>query len=71
MHARDGQLVASAPEQWFFYGYHVDPTGPGAFTLTTEFTLNLAPLGNLGAYMIWVFLDGAQVASAPLIMRRD
>lgn len=59
-------VAASAPEQRFVYGYKIDPNGPGAFVLTTEFTLDLSNMGNLGTYMIQAFLDGEIVAETPL-----
>jgi hypothetical protein len=39
--------------------------------LTTEFALDLMPLGGLGSYMIWAVLDGAPVAGTPLMLRRE
>ena len=70
MISSSGDFVAEAPERWFFYGYNVDPSGPGGYTLTTEFNLDLSPLGTLGSYAVWVFLDDVRVCGAPLIMRR-
>jgi hypothetical protein len=63
-------LVASSPEQTFFYGYGIDPAGPGASTLTTEFNLGVASLGNLGTYLLVAYVDRKQAAVTPLIMRR-
>jgi hypothetical protein len=67
----DGELVASAPDHLFVYGHKVDPDGVGAYTLTTEFNLDLEPLGKLGRYAIWVFLDGKNVTGTTLVLRRD
>jgi len=65
-----GEEVASAPEYRFTYGYNVDFSSPGGFRLTTEFNVDTRPLGPLGRFMVWVFLDGAPVAKAPVTLRR-
>ena len=70
MHGPDGVLVASAPEYRFVYGNKLDHLGPGAFNLTTDFNLDLRPLGTLGNYTISAYLDGQRVAGAPLMLRR-
>jgi hypothetical protein len=70
MFSRSGSLVASAPEHDFSYGYEFDRMGFGAYTLTTEFVLNLAPMGNLGAYTVVAYVDTKVVARTPLLMRR-
>jgi hypothetical protein len=71
MNRWSGEHVASAPEYGFTYGYNLDSASPGGFRLTTEFNVDLRPLGGvLGSFMIWIFLDGAQVAKAPITLRR-
>jgi hypothetical protein len=52
------------------FANNIDYAGAGAFNLTTDFTLNLIPLGGLGYYMISVSVDGRMVANAPLMLRR-
>jgi hypothetical protein len=68
--AEGNAVVAAAPELPFVYGNRIDPSGPSAFNLTTEFTIDLVPLGALGTYMIWVILDGSSVTGTPLTLRR-
>jgi len=54
MFTRDGLLVASAPPKTFFYGHGIG--GPvGAFSLTTEFNLDLRPMASVGQYMLAAF----------------
>ena len=62
--------VASAQEFRFIYANKLDYSGPGAFNLTTTFTLDLRPLGALGHYIVSVSLDGQVVANAPIMLRR-
>src|SRR5258708_4026196 len=50
------ESVAEAPECRFTYGF-VDPSGPGGFVLTTEFSINLANLGGVGIFYIQAWLD--------------
>ena len=40
----DWAVVAEAKEESFVYGYAIDPSGPGGYMLTTEFTLDPKPL---------------------------
>lgn len=70
MVAESGGVVASAPDQSFLYGYKIDPYGYGAFALTTEFTLDLTKMGQLGRYFIQALLDGSVVAATPFMLRR-
>ncbi len=71
MHPLDSAVVAAeAPEYRFVYGRKIDFSGPGAFNLTTDFNLDLRPLGDLGHYLIVVSLDGQLVARTPLTLRR-
>lgn len=70
MFSHDEKIVADAPVHPFVYGYNIDPSGAGAYTLTTEFNLDLMPLGSLGQYAIWVFLDGVKVTGTTLLLRR-
>lgn len=63
-------VVASAPAFKFVYGNKLDYSGPGAFNLTTTFTVDLHKLGALGHFLISVTLDGQMVASAPIMLRR-
>jgi hypothetical protein len=63
-------VVAVAPEFKFVYGNRMDYSGPGAFNLTTEFSLDLTPLGTLGYYTISVSLDSQMVANTLLMLRR-
>ena len=71
MTTSSGQQVASAPDCRFEYGYKIDPIGFGGFRLTTQFAVDLRPLDTLGQFMIWVYLDGAPVAQAPIMLRRS
>ena len=70
LNAWNGQEIARAPNQDFKYGYNIDVSGPGGFRLTTEFNIDLRPLAALGQFMVWVSLDGAVVAKAPIMLRR-
>jgi hypothetical protein len=63
-------MVADAPEFRFVFANKLDFSGPGAFNLTTTFTLDLRPLGTLGHYFVSVSLDGQIVANAPIMLRR-
>ena len=63
-------VVAKAPEFRFVFGNKFDYSGPGGFSLTTNFALDLRTLGALGHYMIVVSLDGEVVAQTPLMLRR-
>jgi hypothetical protein len=66
----DGKEIARAPDQSFKYGYNVDPSAPGGFRLTTEFTLDVTQPGVLGLCLIWVWLDGVVVSKTPITLRR-
>jgi hypothetical protein len=65
-----GSVVASAPEHPFVYGYRLDPSGEGGYTLTTEFNADVSQFPSLGTFLIRVLLDGRQIAKAPLMLRR-
>jgi len=65
-----GPLIAEAADYAFSYGYKVDPTGPGGFTLTTEFTVDTRPVRLPVDCLISAFLDGQSVARTPLRLRR-
>jgi hypothetical protein len=65
-----GVIVAEAPDQRFTYGYLYSSSAPGGFALTTEFTLDLAPLGQLGSYYIQALVDGVIIQQTPLTLRR-
>lgn len=69
---RDGQWVslAEAPDHGFVYSYRLDPTGPGAFMLTTEFNLDLTTIGPLGTFWIQLMIDGGLAAQTPIMLRR-
>jgi hypothetical protein len=62
--------VADAPEYKFAYGYRMDPNGPGAFLLTTEFNLNLLTVGPLGVFYVQLILDGELAAQTPITLLR-
>lgn len=62
--------VAEAPDQRFVYGYKLDPSGPGAFMLTTEFNLDLTMLGALGVLYVQVLVDGNLEDQTPLTLLR-
>jgi hypothetical protein len=66
-----GQSVATAPDRHFAYAYRIDPAGPGGFSLTTKFTVDVTKLASLGTYLIEAWLDGSRVAQAPLTLRRN
>jgi hypothetical protein len=69
---RNGQWVsvAEAPDHGFIYSYRLDPTGPGAFLLTTEFNLDLTDIGELGTFWVQLMIDGQLVAQTPIMLRR-
>jgi hypothetical protein len=70
MFTKDGTAVATAPEQTFVFGYDAYFAGQGAFTLTTEFTLDLTRLQVPGAYSLVAFVDRQREAVAPLVIMR-
>jgi hypothetical protein len=65
-----GELIAEGPDASFVYGYRLDPSGAGGYTLTTNFNLNLRIVGQLGQFAVWAFLDGARVSGATIMLRR-
>jgi hypothetical protein len=67
---RGGQWVsvADAPPHSFVYSYRMDPTGPGAFMLTTEFNLDLTTFGDLGSFWVQLSVDGEYVEQTPLTL---
>lgn len=67
----DGSLVADAPEHPFLYGYRVDPRGPGAYILTTEFNIDVTRLAMPCDCLIIASLDGNAVARAPVMLRQQ
>ena len=72
MVARNGEdwvIVADAPENIFVFGYLVDPSGPGGYTLTTQFILNPHVMGPLGLYFIQALLDGELLTQTPLMLK--
>jgi hypothetical protein len=70
MVAADGKEVASAPDAFFKWVLSSDPGVPAAFVLSTEFTIDLTQLVELGTYYIESRLDGVQVAKTPVTLRR-
>ena len=63
-----GVVVASSPPHPFVYGYGQEPSSPGGFMLTTEFSFDgTAPLGP---YDLQAFLDNRLVARAALTLRK-
>jgi hypothetical protein len=64
----DGYIAAHTTPLQFTYGYSIDPSGPGAFYLTTNFDL-LASESMPGNYAVVAFVDGVAVARAPLMLR--
>jgi hypothetical protein len=66
-------VVANAPPHPFVYSYAgVGPeTGaPGAFLLTTEFTLDLNTFGELGTFWIQLTVDGMLEEQTPITLIR-
>lgn len=63
-------VLAAAPPQPFLYGYKLDPSGPGAFALSTEFNLNVERLGGRGTVFVQALVDGQLVTQTPLMLRR-
>lgn len=62
-------VIAEAKPFAFSYGREIDPQAPGGFTLTTEFTIDMA-ISNPGIYYVEAWLDGKDVARAPITLRR-
>jgi len=62
--------VVSEATESFVYGYAVDPSGPGGYMLTTEFTLDPKPLQIPGLYFIQAILDGELATQTPLTLLR-
>lgn len=70
MAQRAGQWTsaAEAPPHTFTYSYRMDPNGPGAFILTTEFNLQVVKLGEMGTFWVQLSVDGKQVEETPLTL---
>jgi hypothetical protein len=62
---RGTQTVAEAPASPFFYVHDLDPTAPGAYTLTTEFTVKVE---LSGVHYVEAVLDGAVVARTAITL---
>jgi hypothetical protein len=62
--------VSTAPDHRFSYGYNIEKTAPGGFNLTTEFNIDLKPLGGLGTYYVQALLDGKYLNQCPITLRR-
>jgi len=65
----DWVVVADAPEERFVYGHNIDPSGPGGYALTTQFTLNPQVMGSLGLYFVQALLDGDLLAQTPFMLK--
>jgi hypothetical protein len=70
LHSDTGVLIADTSEQLFAFENRFDQFGIGAYTLTTNFTLQLSKVPLPGRYAVWAFLDGIRVAGAPLTLLR-
>jgi hypothetical protein len=66
----DWAVVSHAKEEPFVYGYAIDPSGPGGYMLTTEFTLDPKPIQIPGPYFIQAILDGELAAQTPFTLFR-
>jgi len=64
-------IVANAPPHYFRYSYGIVYSAPGAFMLTTEFTLDLTTLGELGTFWIQLLVDGILEEQTPLTLQRQ
>jgi hypothetical protein len=64
----DWAVVAEAKEESFVYGYAIDPSGPGGYMLTTEFTLDPKPLQIPALYFIQALLDGELAVQTPFTL---
>jgi hypothetical protein len=64
----DWAVVSEAKAESFVYGYKVDPSGPGGFMLTTEFTLDPKPLQIPALYFIQALLDGELAVQTPFTL---
>jgi hypothetical protein len=67
---RQGRAVIVVPDFPFVYAFKTDPTGPGGFSLKTEFTVDLTKLVSLGTFLVQAWLDGVWVAQTPITLRR-
>jgi hypothetical protein len=66
----DWAVVSEAQAESFVYGYQIDPSGPGGYMLTTEFTLDPKPLQIPGLYFIQAILDGELATQTPFTLLR-
>ena len=66
----NGQPIAEAQPFPFNYGYKVDPNGPGAFILATEFNIDVTRTGLPVNGLVSAFLDDQSVTCVPLMLRR-
>jgi hypothetical protein len=67
---RNLRLIAQANDWPFQFGYLLDPSGPGGFTLTTEFNIDVTPYQLPLHCLVSAFVDGQTVARAPIMLRR-
>ena len=65
-----GAPVTEAPDYQFYYGFHVDPNGPGAFNLKTEFNVDTSNLMLPTTCLVYADLDGQNVARTTIRLRR-
>ena len=63
-------LVASSPPHTVVLANHLDFLGPRTFLMTTEFSLDLERLGNLGTYIIGAYLDQNLIGRSHITLRR-
>jgi hypothetical protein len=67
---KTGVLIAQAAEVRFRFGYLLDPSGPGGYTLTTELTLDVTPYQLPLGCLVSAFLDDQTVARTPITLLR-
>lgn len=69
-----GDVVARAEPYQFRYGYGSgvlgNLSGPGGFSLTTNFNVNVVEIGGLGVYYLQVDLDQVYLTCVPLTLRQ-
>ncbi|HEV8038874.1 MAG TPA: hypothetical protein VGP62_08430 [Bryobacteraceae bacterium] len=67
---KSGPFISQADDYPFVYGYKLDSSGPGGFTLTTEFNIDTTSMPSPAGWIIVAFLDGQAVARIPLMLLR-
>jgi hypothetical protein len=67
--ANDALAASSMPHK-VVLANHLNPFGPRTFLITTDFTLDVKGLGDLGTYIIAAYLDQNLVGRSHITLQR-